>query len=90
MVILAPGILGLGAPELLIILAVLILIFGATRLTDLGGSLGKGIREFRRNVKDEAEPEPARSPNCPNCGRENEQDAQFCSECGADLRAAVK
>jgi sec-independent protein translocase protein TatA len=88
-VILAPGILGLGAPELLIILAVLILIFGATRLTDLGGSLGKGIREFRRNVKDEAV-EPASSPNCPKCGRENEQDAQFCSECGADLRAAVK
>lgn len=50
--LLAAGVFGLGAPELLIILAVLILIFGATRLADLGGSLGKGIREFRKNVKD--------------------------------------
>jgi sec-independent protein translocase protein TatA len=74
---------------MLIILLVLVLIFGATRLADIGGSLGKGIREFRRNVKDEAA-EPARSPNCPNCGRENGDDARFCSECGADLRAAVK
>ena len=34
---------GLGAPELLIILVIVLLIFGASRLTDIGGSLGKGI-----------------------------------------------
>ena len=42
--VLAAGVFGLGAPELLIVLAVLILIFGASRLADLGGSLG--IRGF--------------------------------------------
>jgi len=41
--------------ELVIILLVLVLLFGATRIADLGGSLGKGIKEFRKNVKEEEE-----------------------------------
>lgn len=41
----------LGAPELLIILAILALIFGASRFTALGRSLGQGIREFRSEVR---------------------------------------
>jgi sec-independent protein translocase protein TatA len=53
MQILAGGPFGLGAPELLIILAVVVIIFGGTKLADLGGSLGKGIKEFKKNVKDE-------------------------------------
>ena len=44
---------GLGAPELLIILVIVLLIFGASRLTDIGGSLGKGIKEFRSAVRDD-------------------------------------
>jgi TatA/E family protein of Tat protein translocase len=39
--------------ELVIILLVLVMLFGATRLADIGGSLGKGIKEFRKNVKEE-------------------------------------
>lgn len=39
---------GLGMSELLIILAMLVLIFGAGRLPQLGGALGKGIRNFRQ------------------------------------------
>jgi sec-independent protein translocase protein TatA len=51
--------------ELVIILLVLVMLFGATRLADLGGSLGKGIKEFRKNVKEEdgdedEEAEPAK------------------------------
>ena len=37
----------LGWQELLIILVILALIFGATRVADLGGALGRGIRDFR-------------------------------------------
>ena len=37
----------LGWQELLIILVILALIFGASRVADLGGALGRGIREFR-------------------------------------------
>lgn len=44
---------GLGAPELLIILVIVLLIFGASRLTDIGSSLGKGIKEFRSAVRDD-------------------------------------
>jgi sec-independent protein translocase protein TatA len=43
----------IGAPELLIVLAIVVVLFGATRLTDIGKNLGKGIKEFRRELKDE-------------------------------------
>ena len=42
----------LGWQELLIIFAILALLFGATRIADLGGALGRGIREFRTQARD--------------------------------------
>jgi len=42
----------LGAPELLIILAIVVVLFGATRIGDIGKGIGRGIREFRRELKD--------------------------------------
>jgi sec-independent protein translocase protein TatA len=42
--------LGLHWPELLVILAVLVLIFGARRLPELGSSMGKTIREFKKSL----------------------------------------
>lgn len=42
----------LGPGEIILILVVLLLVFGAKRLPELGGALGKGIREFRSSVKD--------------------------------------
>ena len=44
---------GLGIWELLIILGILLLIFGPSRLGDLGSSLGKGIKGFRKSMKDD-------------------------------------
>lgn len=41
----------LGWQELLIILVILALIFGASRVSDLGGALGRGIREFRTEAR---------------------------------------
>jgi sec-independent protein translocase protein TatA len=41
---------GLGLPELLIVLVIIILIFGASRLGDIGSGLGKAIRGFRDSV----------------------------------------
>ena len=38
---------GLGLPELIIILVILLLIFGANRLGDIGSGLGKAIRGFK-------------------------------------------
>lgn len=41
----------LGWQELLIILVILALLFGASRVADLGGALGRGIREFRSEAR---------------------------------------
>ena len=47
----------LGIPELLIILLVIMLIFGAKRLPEIGSSLGKGIRTFKSAVTGEDDKE---------------------------------
>jgi sec-independent protein translocase protein TatA len=41
---------GIGFPELIILLVVLLLVFGAKRLPEMGRSLGKGMREFKDGV----------------------------------------
>jgi sec-independent protein translocase protein TatA len=41
-----------GFPELVIILLIVILVFGANRLPELGKSIGKGIRNFKDATKD--------------------------------------
>lgn len=46
---------GLGLTELLIILLVVLLIFGAARLPGVGSALGKGIRSFKTSVTGEDE-----------------------------------
>ena len=42
----------LGLPELVIILIIIILIFGANRLPEIGRGIGKGIRNFRDATRD--------------------------------------
>jgi len=51
----------LGAPELLIILAIVVLVFGGSRVAELGGSLGKGIKEFKKGMRDDDPPSAAGS-----------------------------
>ena len=46
----------LGAPELLIVLAIVVVLFGASRIPEIMGGMGKGIREFKRATKDEDDP----------------------------------
>ena len=50
---------GLGPIELVIILALVVIIFGAGKMSDMGSALGKSIREFRSSVRapDEEEEE---------------------------------
>ena len=56
---LAIGPLGIGPFELVLILAVVVIIFGVGRLPEIGGAVGKSIREFRKSAK-EAEEEGRR------------------------------
>jgi Sec-independent protein translocase protein TatA len=80
------------------------MLFGATRLADLGGSMGKGIKEFRKAVKDdEDEPTtPVASTNgastsqetvaavkCASCGALNAVGSKHCNQCGAAIAAPV-
>lgn len=46
---------GLGTPELLIILAIIVLIFGAGKLPGLGGALGQGIKNFKNATRERKE-----------------------------------
>lgn len=43
----------LGWQELLLILVIVIIIFGVGKLPEIGGAMGKGIREFRTNATDD-------------------------------------
>ncbi len=42
----------LGFSEIMMILVVVLLLFGAKRLPEVGASIGKGIREFKRSLSD--------------------------------------
>ena len=46
----------LGVPELLLILLIVIIIFGAGKLPQLGKGMGEGIRNFRESLKGDREP----------------------------------
>lgn len=92
--VLAPGILGLGVPEILIICAVIVLIFGVSKVGDIGGALGKSVREFRKEAKNEGGDDDlaAAAPpaaDCTNCGTQFSSDAEFCAKCGAPRQATV-
>ncbi len=58
---------GVGFPELLVILLVCLLLFGANRLPEIGKSLGEGIREFKKAFKessgDSSGPKEDKKPN---------------------------
>ena len=45
----------IGLPQILIVLVIILLIFGAKRLPEIGASLGKGIRTFKSSVTGEDE-----------------------------------
>ncbi len=47
--------MGFGSQELLIILAIVIILFGAKKIPDLAKGLGKGIKDFKKAVKEDDE-----------------------------------
>lgn len=49
----------LGFTEIAILLLILVLFFGAKRIPEIGASIGKGIKEFKRGLKTEEPQEPA-------------------------------
>ncbi|MCH7876478.1 MAG: twin-arginine translocase TatA/TatE family subunit [Gemmatimonadetes bacterium] len=55
----------IGMPEIILILLVVLLVFGAKRLPEMGSAMGKGIREFKKSIRDVQESVDAASDNPP-------------------------
>ena len=89
----------LGAPELIIILVVVVLIFGVGKMADVGGALGNSIREFRKAAREpdgdddllaESSADAAPTPtSCSSCGADLAPNARFCAGCGSAVKAGV-
>jgi sec-independent protein translocase protein TatA len=87
----------IGGPELILIVLVVLIVFGAGRLPDVLGQLGRGVRSFRETASGDekpavpaatasgAAPAPGTTIYCRKCGRPNPTDAKFCSNCGQSL-----
>ena len=89
---------GLGAQELMVILVIVLVLFGGSKLPDLAKSLGKSMKEFKKGIATEDEPasrpEPAASPApprvCGSCKGALEAAWTHCPGCGAAVpKAAV-
>jgi sec-independent protein translocase protein TatA len=89
----------IGPWELVILLIIVVVIFGAGRLSQIGGALGKSVREFRSATQDEPPVTPAAAVptavatpvavtptvTCASCGHLNPVGQKFCSDCGTTL-----
>ncbi len=65
---------GLGTTELIIILVLVMIIFGAGKLPSVGGALGKGLRNFKDGVKEGNEGNEEKSEGEPDKIDNNGQD----------------
>ena len=95
----------IGPWELVIVLVIVVVIFGAGRLSDVGGAVGKSIREFRKATSDDAAttaapptapltstpvtPSVAVENKCPSCATVNPTGQVFCGQCGTRLTRAA-
>lgn len=88
--------------HLIIILVIILIVFGAGKLPEVGGGLGRSITEFRKGVHDStsddetanrapvppaARPVQASGSVCSVCGASLPPDAKFCASCGAKQAA---
>ncbi|HEY1231913.1 MAG TPA: twin-arginine translocase TatA/TatE family subunit [Candidatus Binatia bacterium] len=53
---------GLGVPELMVILVIALVIFGPSKLPQIGSGLGKAIRDFKKGVTDSEDEEANKDP----------------------------
>ncbi len=78
----------LGTPELIVILIIVLLLFGAAKLPQLGAAMGKTIKNFKQEMKDGMADnvKPAAPGVCPKCAAQiTDPDSSFCPKCGQKL-----
>jgi sec-independent protein translocase protein TatA len=75
-----------GLPKLLVLLVIVIVIFGANRLPQLGQGIGSAIKNFKNAMGGPDEPtSPTQLGACASCGTVNPPDSRFCGKCGKKL-----
>ena len=76
-----------GLPELIVILVIVVIIFGANRLPQLGQGIGSAIKNFKNAMGDPADPASPTSTQltCRNCATVNPAGSRFCGNCGNKL-----
>lgn len=70
-----------GGGELVLILFIVLLLFGATKLPKLARSMGQAGKEFREGLKEGYKEQPVEGP-CPFCETQVPADSKFCPGCG--------
>jgi TatA/E family protein of Tat protein translocase len=84
----------ISSQDLLIVLVLGLFLFGAKRLPELAGAVGKAMREFRKSATTEADPPPvpsapARPETCTSCQAELAPDWTHCPRCGTPVRSGA-
>jgi sec-independent protein translocase protein TatA len=91
---------GMGAQELMVILVIVLVLFGGSKLPDLAKSLGRSMKEFKKGVASEPEEEQAPKPGpaasatptppkvCGSCKGALEAAWTHCPSCGAPAAKA--
>lgn len=81
---------GLGMPELIIILLIALVVFGAAKLPQIGSSLGGAIREFKKSIEAPKKDDTTEPPNdiaCSQCRQPLQKDWTACPHCGMKREA---
>lgn len=79
----------IGGPEAMFILVIVLIVFGAGRLPEVFGQLGKGIRAFRDestgtgSTAASTSPSPSAATSCAKCSAALPAGSKFCPSCGA-------
>jgi len=81
---------GLGSQELLVILVIVLIMFGANRLPQIARSLGSSLKEFKKGInegqaEDISVPRESRQRMCEQCKNSLEADWTHCPRCGTAL-----
>ena len=88
---------GIGYQELMVILVIVLVLFGGSKLPDLAKSLGRSMKEFKKGIGAESEEEPAPKPqpvatavpktaeSCAYCKGSLEAGWSHCPRCGTPV-----
>jgi sec-independent protein translocase protein TatA len=74
----------IGGPEAMFILVIVLIVFGAGKLPEVFGQLGKGVRAFRdeSTSSESTVVTPSARPTCAKCSAPLPDGAKFCATCG--------